>query len=80
MLHGIEARDLSLKDRITLQARIQVMTINGKPVEEIQAYAARFISEYRINVPEGIGPAFSEYMARAGFLCAVVMVLHAWGI
>ena len=80
MLHGIEARELHLKDRITLQARIQVMTINGRPVEQIQAYAARFISEHKFDVPEGIGPAFSELMARSGFICAALMIFRAWGI
>jgi hypothetical protein len=76
---GMEARDLSLKDRITLQARINVKYINGEPEEKIRAYAEAYKREFSLDLSatEGIGAAFVRDLARMGWVIPLLsLVFH----
>lgn len=76
---GMEARDLSLKDRISLQARVNVKIINGEPEEKILEYISAWKREFGtdLTATEGIGARFVDILARMGWvLTLLALVVH----
>lgn len=76
---GMEARDLKINDRITLQARVNVKIINGEPEDRILAYVAAYKREFALDLSatEGIGPRFVNALSRMGWtLTLIALVAH----
>ena len=71
---GLDARGLSLKDRISLQSRVNVMLTNGKSEAEIMAYVESYRREFYLDlsVTEGLGTAFMQNLARAGWILPLI--------
>lgn len=78
MRHGIEARELTASDRVTLQTRVQIMKINGESEQRIAAYAKAFRSEFKKDIPL-IGREFCNMLGRMGYLITLTFVaVHVW--
>ena len=73
MFHGMENRNLSRKDRISLLSRTQVMYINGASEAEIQEFAQAF-SAPRVQSFPSIGPEFSQLMGALGYLSVLLLL------
>jgi hypothetical protein len=76
---GMEARDLAMKDRISLQARVNVKIINGESEERIMAYAQSYKREFSLDLSstEGIGSKLVRNLARMGWIFPLLaMAVH----
>lgn len=76
---GMEARNLAMKDRISLQARVNVKIINGEPEEKILAYVQAYKRDFSLDISatEGIGPRFVNALSRMGWsLTLLALVVH----
>lgn len=76
---GLDSRGLSLKDRISLQSKVNVMLTNGKSEPEIMAYVESYRREFYLDLSatEGIGAAFMQNLARAGWILPLfALVVH----
>lgn len=76
---GLEARGMSNKDRITLQARVNTMIVNGRSEGEIRNYARSFTGEFEKDVSkaEGVGASLVKSLARMGWMLAFVSMVAA---
>jgi hypothetical protein len=80
MFHGMENRNLSRKDRISLLSRSQVMYINGASEAEIQEFAQAF-SAPRVQSFPIVGPEFSQLMGALGYLSVLILLsFHLAGL
>lgn len=77
MFKGIDNKELSAKDRLSLLSRSQVMYINGKSIEEIKAYAREY-SAPRVQSFPSVGPEFSQLMGALGYLSVLIAFSFHW--
>jgi hypothetical protein len=73
---GVEARELTMKDRISLQARVNVKIINGESEEKILAYVQAYKREFSIDLSamEGLGLRFTDALCRMGWILTLILL------
>ena len=80
MFKGIDNKELSAKDRLSLLSRSQVMYINGASMAEIEKFADNFSGPRVQDLPK-IGRDFSQFMGTAGFLSVLLfLIIHLAGL
>ncbi len=77
-MRGYENRDLSMKDRISLLSRTQVMKINGESEAKIEKFANDF-SQIHSKSLVNIGGEFSQLMGTLGYLTALISLVVHYG-
>ena len=75
--NNLDNRNLSLKDRVSLLSRAQVMYINGKSEAEIRQFAKTFAEPREMEFPK-IGREFSKYMGALGYLSVLLCLSIHW--
>ncbi len=77
MFSGIDNKALSMKDRISLLSRSQVMYINGASEAEIREFAHKF-SAPRVQSFPSVGPEFSQLMGALGYVSVLLLLSIHW--
>jgi hypothetical protein len=79
---GMEARDLAMKDRISLQARVNTLMINGESEERILAYIEAYKREFSLDLSatDGIGTRFIDALSRMGYGVTLLVLVEHYAI